>query len=353
MACLAIAACVLAVGCAETVAADSKPYEGSTLISFKDERVKMGSPFGVTAVAPSEEQARQAVEAAFAEIDRIENRISSWRADSETAALNQNAGQGAMAVSDELFGLVRRSLAVSKLTGGAFDITFAGAGVLWDFKAKPPKRPDAEALERSLGRVGYEKVVLDAEARTIELLLPGMRLGFGGIGKGYAANRAVHTLKELGITGGLVNAGGDLVAFGRQADGGAWTIGLADPMSPDTVFASLDLVDQAIVTSGDYERFFEVDGVRYAHILDPRTGEPVRGLRSVSVVCPDGELADALATSVFVLGVDEGLRLVNSLRGVEALIIDQDGRLHPSKSFHTTFKQAESGAGAASAEESP
>ena len=334
MACLAIAACVLAVGCAETVAADSKPYEGSTLISFKDERVKMGSPFGVTAVAPSEEQARQAVEAAFAEIDRIENRISSWRADSETTALNQNAGQGAMAVSDELFGLVRRSLAVSKLTGGAFDITFAGAGVLWDFKAKPPKRPDAEA-------------------RTIELLLPGMRLGFGGIGKGYAANRAVHTLKELGITGGLVNAGGDLVAFGRQADGGAWTIGLADPMSPDTVFASLDLVDQAIVTSGDYERFFEVDGVRYAHILDPRTGEPVRGLRSVSVVCPDGELADALATSVFVLGVDEGLRLVNSLRGVEALIIDQDGRLHPSKSFHTTFKQAESGAGTASAEESP
>ena len=328
--------CVCAVS---TVQAADAPANGSVdAVAVRDEQVKMGSPFAVTAVAADAEHARRAVAMAFAEIDRIEDRISSWRDDSETSRLNRHAGHGPLPVSDELFGLVRRSLAVSKLTGGAFDITFAGAGQLWDFKASPPRRPDADALRRGLALVGYENVVLDAEAKTIELTLPGMRIGFGGIGKGYAANRAVHVMKAMGITGGLVNAGGDLVAFGRQADGGPWTIGLADPLEPGSVFASLDLVDQAIVTSGDYERFVEIDGVRYAHILDPRTGEPVRGVRSVTVVCPDGELADALATSVFVLGVDEGLRLVDSLRGVEALIIDHNGKLHPSRSFHTSVK---------------
>ena len=295
----------------------------------------MGSPFHITAVSTDEAQAREAVEAAFAEIDRIEARISSWRESSETSALNRHSGQGPMVVSDELFGLIERSLKVSKLTGGAFDISFAGAGKLWDFKAKPPVLPEPEALREGLDRVGYRWIHLDREARTVELARPGMRIGFGGIGKGYAANRAVRTLKDHGIQSGLVNAGGDLFAFGHQEDGQPWSIGLADPVQRGTVFARLDIVDRAVVTSGDYERFIEIDGVRYAHILDPRTGYPVRGVRSVTVVCPDGELADALATSVFVLGVEQGLRLIERLRGVEALVIDDQGRLHPSTSFQT------------------
>ena len=303
--------------------------------THKSTRAKMGSPFSITAVADDEAAARAAVEAAFAEIDRIEERISSWREDSETSALNRNAGRGPMVVSDELFGLIRRSLSVSKLTGGAFDITFAGAGKLWDFRAKPPVLPDSEALKRGLAAVGYQRVKLDAEQRTVELSIPNSRIGFGAIGKGYAANRAAHVMKEMGIRSGLINAGGDLLAFGRQENGELWTIGLADPLNPDTVFARLDLTDQAVVTSGDYERFIEIDGDRYAHILDPRTGWPVRGVLSVTVVCPDGELADALATSVFVLGVKKGLELINRLRGVEALVIDDSGRLHPSESFQT------------------
>ncbi len=303
--------------------------------THKSTDAKMGSPFSITAVAEDEDTARAAVEAAFAEIDRIEARISSWREDSETSTLNRHAGRGPMVVSDELFGLIRRSLSVSKLTGGAFDITFAGAGKLWDFKAKPAVLPDAEALKRGLAAVGYQGVKLDAEQRTVELSIPGSRIGFGAIGKGYAANRAAHVMKDMGIRSGLINAGGDLVAFGRQENGELWTIGLADPLNPDTIFARLDLTDQAIVTSGDYERFIEIDGARYAHILDPRTGWPVRGVVSVTVVCPDGELADALATSVFVLGVEKGLELINRLRGVEALVIDDSGRLHPSESFQT------------------
>lgn len=300
-----------------------------------ESRAKMGSPFHITAVAEDAGQARAAIEAAFAEIDRIEERISSWRESSETSALNRRSGQGPQAVSDELFGLIDRSLKVSKLTGGAFDISFAGAGELWDFKADPAVLPAAEDLRSRLDVVGYQGVLLDRAARTVELTKPGMKVGFGGIGKGYAANRAVQVLKEHGARSGLVNAGGDLVAFGRQEDGEPWSIGLADPLHPGTLFARLDLTDRAVVTSGDYERFIEIDGVRYAHILDPRSGYPVRGIRSVTVVCPDGELADALATSVFVLGVDEGLRLVERLRGVEALVVDDEGRLHPSSSFQT------------------
>ncbi len=322
----------LVIGLLALVVAGLNPAAAAT---HKSTSAKMGSPFSITAVADDEESARAAVDAAFAEIDRIEARISSWREDSETSALNRHAGQGPKVVSDELFGLIRRSLSVSELTDGAFDITFAGAGKLWDFKAKPPVLPDPEALRRGLESVGYGHVKLNADKKTVELVKAGSRIGFGAIGKGYAANRAVHVMKELGIPSGLINAGGDLVAFGRQENGELWTIGLADPLQPDTIFARLDLTDQAIVTSGDYERFIEIEGIRYAHILDPRTGWPVRGIRSVTVVCPDGELADALATSVFVLGIEKGLLLINRLRGVEALVIDESGRLHPSSSFQT------------------
>lgn len=303
--------------------------------TVREERPKMGSPFAVTAVHHDDAMARAAVEAAFAEIDRIEARISSWRGDSETSALRRHAGQGPFVVSEELFGLIRRSLSISQLTGGAFDVTFAGVGDLWDFKAPTPRLPDPDVLRRRLELVDYRLVKLDGERSTVELPKAGMAIGFGAIGKGYAANRAVHIMKAMGIESGLVNAGGDLVAFGRQESGEPWTLGIADPLRPDSLFARLRLVDQAVVTSGDYERYVEIDGVRYAHILDPRTGMPVRGVRSVTVVCPDGELADGLATSVFVLGVDEGLRLVDTLRGVEALVIDDEGRLHPSSGFLT------------------
>ncbi len=300
--------------------------------TVKDVRKKMGSRFEITAVHPDSKQASDAIDRAYAEIDRIEAMISSWRPTSYTSEVNRQAGVAPVAVPRELFNLVRRSLKLSELTEGAFDITFAGVGQLWDFKSGSgvtdrPSLPDPEAVRRALEHVGYRKIVLDPAALTIWLDDPESRIGFGAIGKGYAANRAVFVLEENGIANGVVSAGGDLVAFGRKENGDPWDIGIAHPRYRDHLFARLPLSDQAVVTSGDYESFITVDGKRYAHILDPRTGRPVDHLRSVTIVCPDAELADGLATATFVLGAESGLRLINTLRGIEALIVDTEGKM--------------------------
>ncbi len=272
---------MLAVLCLTTAAA------GETV---KDVRRKMGSRFEITVVHRDEATARQAIEAAYAEIERIEDMISSWRASSETSAVNRLAGVSPQPVSQELFNLVRRSVKLSQLTDGAFDLTFAGVGKLWDFNNPSPTVPEEAAIRAALSHVGYQKIVLDSAARSIYLDDPGARIGFGAIGKGYAANRAVWVLKEQGMAGGVVNAGGDLVAFGEQEDGTPWNIGIAHPRQRDRIFARLHLTETAVVTSGDYESFFILDGKRYAHIIDPRTGFPVDDLGSATNVCPDGFL---------------------------------------------------------------
>ena len=307
----------------------------SHAVTVESVRKKMGSRFEVLAVAPDRAQAERAVEAAYAEIDRIEALISSWREDSQTSAINRRAGQGPVIVSSELFALLRRALKVSKLTGGAFDVTFASAGRYWNFHSPHPRLPDAEEIRRALSSVGFDKVKLDEDALTVELLDAGTRIGFGAIGKGYAANRAVAVMKAAGIEAGVVSAGGDLMSFGRKENGAPWSIGIADPLHRDAAFAHLDLTDTAVVTSGDYESFVEIDGQRYAHILDPRTGYPVAHLRSVTVICPDAELADALATGVFVLGPTKGLELIDRLHGIEALLIAANGEILTSKNLKT------------------
>lgn len=296
-----------------------------------ERQAKMGSRFEMTVVHATPEGAREALLAGWAEIDRIETMISSWQEDSETSAINRNAGSAPVNTSQELFNLIRRSLSVSKLTAGAFDITFDTVGRHWNFKDEEARLPDRATIEGALHDTGYEHVILDAEARTVYLDRSGTRIGFGAIGKGYAANRTVLVLREHGVTGGIVNAGGDLVIFGKREDGTPWRTGIADPLDRDNVFAYLDVTEQAVVTSGDYQSFIEIDGKRYSHILDPRTGYPVEELRSVTIVCPDGELADALATGVSVMGVAEGLALVDRLDGIEAMLVDKDGKIHFSE----------------------
>lgn len=296
--------------------------------TIRDVRKKMGSRFEITAVHPDARHARRAIDHAYAEIDRIEAMISSWQPTSFTSRVNREAGGDPVKVPQELFNLVRRSLKLSELTQGAFDVTFAGVGQLWDFKSEDPSLPDPEVVRQALEHVGYRKIVLDGQERTVRLDDPEARISFGAIGKGYAANRAVFVLRDHGIEHGVVSAGGDLVAFGHRETGEPWDIGIAHPRYPDQVFARLPLSEQAVVTSGDYESYVVVAGKRYAHILDPRTGYPVDHLRSVTVVCPDAELADGLATAIFVLGTEAGLRLVNALRGVEALIVDTRGSMY-------------------------
>lgn len=309
--------------------------------TVKDARTKMGSRFELTAVHPDAGAARLAIEAAYAEIDRLEAILSEWIESSETSAVNRNAGVAPVKVSPELFSLLKRSLKVSRLTHGAFDVTFLAVGRLWDFKAKPPSKPDVQAISDALAGVGSDKVVLDEAAQTVYLRHPATRIGFGAIGKGFAANRAAAVLGKLGATGGVVNAGGDLLAFGSQEDGRPWRIGIANPLARDKVFGYLDVHGMAVVTSGDYERFLVLDGERYSHILDPRTGYPVQELRSVTVICPDAELADALATGVSVLGTERGLALIDSLKHIEALLVDRHGKIHLSKNLKALLVEPE------------
>ncbi len=333
-------ACAVLISSAGTVSAATE----------KSVRKKMGSRFEITAVHADRQRASDAIGAAYAEIDRLEALISSWNPESQTSELARTAGTVPARVHDDLFGLIRRSLKVAKLTDGAFDISFAGAGRLWNFKADPPRLPDDAQLKQALRLVDYRKIAVDVDSRTVLLEEAGMRIGFGGIGKGFAANRAAAVMREMGITSGVVNAGGDLLAFGEQENGDLWTVSIADPKNPGEVFARLGISNQAVVTSGDYESFFEIDGKRYAHILDPRTGYPVSELASVTIVCPDAELADALATAVSVLGPKEGMALVNRLQGVEALLVSMDGDMTFSHNLESNLTQE---AGSASLSASP
>ena len=311
----------------------------SSAETLRDKRGAMGSRFEITAVHADAKKGQAAIDAAYAEIERIEAIISEWRPSSTVSEINRKAGVAPVEVPQELFNLIRRSIRVSELTGGAFDITFNTVGKLWNFKSHTSPIPADEAIKDALVDIGYKRIVLDSSKRTVFLDRKGTQIGFGAIGKGYAANRAVALLKDLGVTGGVVNAGGDLVIFGSQEDGRPWRIGIANPLDREKVFAWLDTTEQAVVTSGDYEHYIEVDGKRYSHILDPRTGYPAKELRSVTIVCPDGELADALATGVTVLGLKDGLELVNSLRGVEAMVVDSKGTIHFSKGLEAMLSK--------------
>jgi thiamine biosynthesis lipoprotein len=316
---------------------------GVRAATVESARPKMGTRCAITAVHADEAAAWRAVEAAWAEIDRLEAMLSEWIETSETSAVNRHAGVRPVRVSPEFLGLLQRSLKVTRLTGGAFDVTWATVGRLWDLKAAHPRLPDPAALAAALAATGPDAVVLDEAAGTVLLRHPLTRIGFGGIGKGLAANRAAGVLREHGVTGGVVDAGGDLLAFGTREDGRPWRIGLANPLDRDRVFGYLDSTGGAVVTSGDYERFVEIDGERYSHILDPRTGYPAREVRSATIVCPDAELADALATGVSVLGVEKGLALVDALRGVEALLVDRAGKIHLSHDLAAVLTGAEEG----------
>ena len=303
---------------------------GAELHTVSFDTVLMGSAFILTAVHESDTTAWEAIRAGINEIIRIESLISSWDEQSETSEINRQAGVEPVAVSEELFQLIKRSLKVSDLSDGYFDISFASAERFWKFDKRSIDRPDEASVRATVRKVGYENIELNEERKTVFLKEAGMRIGFGAIGKGYAANRVRAIMKEAGIQSGVVNAGGDLLAWGRRPDGKVWTIGVANPDEIYEVKAWLDLTDMAVVTSGNYEKYVMIDGVRYGHIIDPKTGWPAQGLTSVTLVCPDAELADALATTVFVLGLEGGLDLVNQLRGIEAILIDDQGSLHYS-----------------------
>ncbi|MEM9984822.1 MAG: FAD:protein FMN transferase, partial [Bacteroidota bacterium] len=296
----------------------------------------MGSQFQFIAQHEDLYLAGKAVKAAVSEVRRIEHLISSWDAESQTSEINRQAGIKPVKVDWELFQLILRGKKVSKLTEGAFDLSYASLDKVWYFHEELTQLPSDSAIRHSVALIDHQKIWLDEQDTTVFLAQLGMKIGFGAIGKGYAANRARAVMMNLGAMHGLVNAGGDLICWGND-QGQPWRIGIVDPRAREESMAWLSLSDQAVVTSGDYERFAMIEGERYSHIIDPRTGWPVKGLVSVSVVCPDAEVADALATAVSVLGPERGLALLNHLRGVEGLLVKENGEIVTTDGFELNW----------------
>lgn len=291
----------------------------------------LGSPFEITVVAKDTIQGNYFIDKAVSEVKRIENLISDWIPTTQISEVNKNAGINPVKVDDEVFQLVTRANKISKLTNGAFDISYASMDKIWKFDGSMKEMPTKEAIKSSVEKIGYEKIIMNDSAKTIFLKEKGMKLGLGGIGQGYIADKVKALLQKEGCQSGIVNVSGDINTWGKQIDGKPWTIGIINPMNKNKVFATFPLEDNAVETSGSYEKFVMFNGVRYSHIIDPRTGYPATGIVSVSVFAKQTEIADALATGIFVLGIDVGLDLVNQLKGIECIIVDDKGKIHTSK----------------------
>ncbi|WP_408914519.1 FAD:protein FMN transferase [Christiangramia sp. SM2212] len=288
----------------------------------------MGSRFEVTVVAKDSLDANRSIDLAIQEITRIEKLISSWDPDSQTSEINNHAGLRPVNVDKELFDLIERCLKISEVTDGAFDISYASMDRIWKFDGSMKNMPSEDEIKNSVEKVGYKNIQLDKENSTVFLKKAGMKIGFGGIGKGYAADKAKSLLISKGVTAGIINASGDMNTWGKQPNGQEWKVAITNPYNKDKAFAVLPINDSAVVTSGDYEKFVTFNNVRYAHIIDPRTGYPSTGIISVTVFAPKAELADALATSVFVMGIEAGVNRIEQLPGIECIIIDVNGKVH-------------------------
>lgn len=288
----------------------------------------MGTRVSVELWADDEVRGRGLVDEVLREYRRIDDAMSTYKPDSEISLVNARAAESPVAISDELFGLVERSLELSQASGGAFDITYDSVGYLYDFRAR--QRPTDAQIEERLGAVDYRHVVLDRERRTIFFTTAGVRINLGGIAKGWVVERAAAMLRERGVEHALLNAGGDTRVLGDRR-GEPWIVGIRHPRVADEVVTRLPLIDEAISTSGDYERYFEENGRRYHHILNPATGRPTEGILTVTVIGPDGTLTDGLDTAIFVLGAEKGLELIERYPGYETIIVDAAGKVSYSQ----------------------
>ena len=292
----------------------------------------MGNRFVISIDDESELAAGRKIDRAAEEIARIEQMFTTFSEESVTSRVNRKAGVEPVEVPEEFFRLVQRAQKISKITGGAFDLSYGSIDKrLWNFDRTLTALPTAEA-RRNLRLINYRNIVLDTPRQTVFLREKGMRIGFGGIGKGYAADRASEILKDLGVKNGVVNASGDLKTWG-SSNGEPWTIAVADPDSPAFPFSELEIGEMAVATSGTYEKFTMIDGKRYSHTIDPRTGLPVTGIKSVTVVCPHAELADALTTPLAVMGTRGALGLINQMSTIACIIIDDENRIFTSENL--------------------
>ncbi len=298
----------------------------------------MGTDFTITVVASTPEMGQVYISDAIQEIRRIEALISSWQDTSETSLINRNAGIQPVKVSEELFNLIKRSLQISKATDGAFDITYASMDRIWKFDGSMKQIPSDDAIKISVANVGFDNIELNEANKTVFLKKIGMKIGFGAIGKGYAADAAKELLIKKDVSAGIINASGDMNTWGHQPDGTPWQVAITNPLNKDKAFALLP-IKNAVVTSGNYEKFVVFNDTRYSHIIDPRSGYPSTGIISVTVFAPKAELADALATSVFVMGIETGINRINQFPGVECIAISTDGTIFTTENIKLDLKK--------------
>lgn len=305
------------------------------LKEFRKGEKLMGNAFEITVVAEEETWAEDRINKAILEIKRIERLLTTFNDDSQTNKVNKHAGIQPVAVDNEFFDLVERCIRISNITDGAFDITYGSVDkTLWNFDRTMTRLPSAEIARSMVRLINYRNVILNKEDCSIFLKEKGMRIGFGGIGKGYAAEMARQLLKKMGATSGVVNASGDISTWGKQADGKPWTIGIANPDHAQLPFSYMNISDMAVATSGNYEKFVVVDGKKYSHTINPKTGLPVSGIKSVTIISSNAEIADAMATPVTIMGTKTGLNMINQIHQLACIIIDDNNKIFTSKNVH-------------------
>ncbi len=292
---------------------------------LKREESIMGTAIVVELWADEQGCGEAAITAVMDEMRRIDRTMSPHKENSELSIINRDAGRRPVPVSAEMARLIVRAAEFSELSGGAFDITYAAVGHLYDYRNRV--RPGAAELAAARAAVGWRHLVLDSQAGTVRFTRPGMRIDLGGFAKGHAVDNAAAILRRRGVAHAMVSAGGDSRVIGDRR-GRPWTIGVRDPRRPGRVAAMLPLEDVSISTSGDYERYFDADGTRFHHLIDPATGRSPRGIQSVTVLADDGLTSEALSKIVFVLGAERGLTLVETLSGVDAVVVDAADALH-------------------------
>ena len=295
----------------------------------------MGNMFTITVVAASEQEGNDYIDAAVQEIKRIEALLTTFSNSSQTQLINQNAGVRPVKVDREVYSLIERSIAISDISQGAFDITYGSIDKsLWNFDRTMTSLPAKEQALKSVHLINYRNVVLNPKDCTVFLKEKGMRIGFGGIGKGYGAEMAKKLLVSNNVGSGIINASGDLTAWGLQPSGDAWRIGISDPDTPENVFSYLSISGKAVATSGNYEKYVLINGKKYSHTIDPKTGLPITGIKSVTVISENAEFADAMATPISVMGIKAGLHMVNQIPGLHCIVIDDNNNLYTSKNIN-------------------
>ena len=301
---------------------------------YKRAEKLMGNRFEITVVDIDEEVAAKKIDLAINEIKRIEKLLSTYDNNSQTNKINRHAGISAVKVDKEVFDLIERSIKISNITDGAFDITYGSIDKrLWNFDKTMTSLPDEGIAKLSVQKINYRNIILDKESCTVFLKEEGMRIGFGGIGKGYAAEMAKNLLKKEGVQSGIVNASGDLVTWGYQANNKPWTIGIANPNCANLPFSYMNVTDMAVATSGNYEKYVIINDIKYSHTINPKTGLPVTGIKSVTIISPNAEIADAMATPVTIMGIKAGLNLINQIHHLGCIIIDDNNKIYTSKNI--------------------